>query len=177
MLPALVELKICSKAKNQTLNKHNVWWAVVRTVRNKEACIGKRSKLRFFSFTFVFPEVAHSWGKGFLKAFQTATWDLVDNLCSLCRRWWKMKKMIFWKVKLGLHRAPLMRISAVLQAVWAPHLSYTCQTSPPWSQGFVIETDIPPVVPFSTKVHTVWASRWTRASTCFRHLTFKLDLL
>ena len=88
-----------------------------------------------------------------------------------------MKKMIFWKVKLELHRAPLTRTSAALQVVWAPHLSYTCRTSPPWSHGFVTEVDVPPVVPFSTGFHTVWVFLWTRASTCFRHLTFKLDLL
>ena len=88
-----------------------------------------------------------------------------------------MRKMIFWKVKLESHRAPLTRISAALQVVWAPHLSYTCRTSPPWSQGFVTEAAIPPIVPFSTGFHPVRVFLWTWASTCFRHLTFKLDLL
>lgn len=88
-----------------------------------------------------------------------------------------MRKTIFWKVKLELHRAPLTHISAALQVVWAPHLSYTCRTSPPWSQGFVTEADTPSVGPFSTGFHPVWVFLWTWASTCFRHLTFKLDLL
>lgn len=72
------------------------------------------------------------------------TCNLIDNLCSSDRRWWKMKTMTFWKVKLGSHQAPLTRISEVLQVVWAPRQCWTCQTICLWWQGFVIETNIPP---------------------------------
>lgn len=69
-----------------------------------------------------------------------------------------MKMMIFWKVKLGLHRAPSTHISEVHQVVWAPHLSYTCRTSPRWSRGSVIEAYLPPSRALQAQGSCCWST-------------------
>ena len=71
-----------------TCDQQSCRWLVILKWVSEEV-----SEIKILFFMFIFLEVAHS-SKEFLK-FHTATGDPTDNLCSLYRRWWKTKMMIF----------------------------------------------------------------------------------